>query len=397
LFHYGYGDDVPSLSLIVITKNEEASIARCLSSLDFADDIVVVDSGSTDRTVELARAHGAHVVSTTDWPGFGPQKSRALNLARGDWVFSLDADEWIDASFIAQIKTAIADPNAPSAYETPRRSRFCGQIIRHGGWSPDYVVRLFQRGRARFSDDLVHEGLIVDGPIRRLKVRIEHDCITSWADAEDKIKSYSVTAAQQLAARGFRGSPLKASLHGWTAFLKAYVYRAGFLDGAAGWGVAEYNRRYADAKWRRLAEYSQGNVWPGLPWNLREWSDKSSPPTTDTVPLDWVRALSSWKYAKLTASIYWRRSRTKLPRHFRCDCGARHTWNLSEHQHWDKIQTVTCHDCGDIYRTLQNTVVRIIPNPLHRCLISDRDRNGIADGHPFSVQVREDVQQDGVA
>jgi hypothetical protein len=259
------------------------------------------------------------------------------------------------------------------------------------------VVRLFQRGRARFSDDLVHEGLIVDGPIRRLKVRIEHDCITSWADAEDKIKSYSVTAAQQLAARGFRGSPLKASLHGWTAFLKAYVYRAGFLDGAAGWGVAEYNRRYADAKWRRLAEYSQGNVWPGLPWNLREWSDKSSPPTTDTVPLDWVRALSSWKYAKLTASIYWRRSRTKLPRHFRCDCGARHTWNLSEHQHLDKIQTVTCHDCGDIYRTLQNTVVRIIPNPLHRCLISDRDRNGIADGHPFSVQVREDVQQDGAA
>jgi glycosyltransferase involved in cell wall biosynthesis len=251
-------NDVPSLSLIVITKNEEEAIGRCLSSLNCVDDIVVVDSGSTDRTVEIARAHGAHVVSTTDWPGFGPQKSRALNLARGDWVISLDADEWVDASFIAQIKKAIAEPNAPDAYQTPRRSRFCGKIIRHGGWSPDYVVRLFRRGRARFSNDLVHEGLIVDGLIRRLNVRIEHDCITSWADAEDKIQRYSIVAAQQLAARGFRGSDFKASLHGWTAFLKAYVYRAGFLDGAAGWGVAEYNRRYADAKWRRLAEYSRG-------------------------------------------------------------------------------------------------------------------------------------------
>jgi hypothetical protein len=105
---------------------------------------------------------------------------------------SLDADEWIDASFIPQIKNAIADPNAPNAYETPRRSRFCGRIIRHGGWSPDYVVRLFRRGRARYSEDLVHERVIVDGLIRRLNVRIEHDTITSWADAEDKIKRYSV-------------------------------------------------------------------------------------------------------------------------------------------------------------------------------------------------------------
>jgi glycosyltransferase involved in cell wall biosynthesis len=248
------------LSLVVITKNEEASIARCLGSVSFADDIVVVDSCSTDRTVEIARAHGANVVSTTDWPGFGAQKARALDLARGDWVFSLDADEWIEQSFIAAIKQAIADPNAPDAYRMPRRSRFCGKIIRHGSWSSDRVVRLFRRGRARFSDDLVHEGLIVDGPIKRLDIRIEHDSITSLADAEDKIERYSIAAAQQLAARGARGSALKASLRGWAAFLKSYVFRAGFLDGAAGFGVAEYNRRYTDAKWRRLAQYSQGKM-----------------------------------------------------------------------------------------------------------------------------------------
>jgi hypothetical protein len=98
---------------------------------------------------------------------------------------------------------------------------------------------------------------MVDGPVTRLNVLIDHDSIASWADAEDKIERYSMAAAQQLAARGVRGSPLKASLRGWAAFLKAYVYRAGFLDGAAGWDVAEYNRRHADAKWRRLAEYSR--------------------------------------------------------------------------------------------------------------------------------------------
>ncbi len=254
--------DTTGLSLIVITRNEEASIGRCLDSLNFADEKIVVDSGSTDRTLEIASAHGARVVSTTDWPGFGPQKSRALDLARGDWVISLDADEWIEPGFIAVIKNAISDTNAPAAYRMSRRSRFNGQIIRHSGWSPDYVVRLFRRGRARFSDDLVHERLIVDGPIARLDMRIEHDSITSWADAEDKIERYSAAAARQLAARGVRGSPLKATLRGWAAFLKTYIYRGGFLDGAAGWDIAQYNRLYTDAKWRRLAEYSRGNVQP---------------------------------------------------------------------------------------------------------------------------------------
>jgi hypothetical protein len=108
-------------------------------------------------------------------------------------------------------------------------------------------------------------------------------------------------------------------------------------------------------------------------------------PVNDLVALDPVRGLSSWNYARLTLSVYWRRFRKKLPRHFRCDCGARYVWSLHEHQHWDQIQTITCHECGDIYLTLQNTIVRIIPNPLHRSMISDR---GIADGHPFSALAR---------
>ena len=246
---------MPSLSLIVITKNEEHCIARCLRSVG-ADEVIVVDSGSTDRTVEIARASGARVVVTSDWPGYGPQKNRALELARGDWVLSLDADEWIEPEFSAKIRSAINAPDAPAAYQMRRRSRFCGKAMRFGGWSSDYIVRLFQRGQACFSDDLVHESLVVDGPIKRIDIAIEHDSIESWSDAQDKIDRYSRAAAQQMIARGRRATPFAAPLHGLAAFLKVYVLRLGFLDGAAGWGVAKYNREYSAAKWRRLAEYS---------------------------------------------------------------------------------------------------------------------------------------------
>lgn len=245
---------MPSLSLIVITKNEEAAIARCLGSVAFADEIIVVDSGSTDRTVEIARGLGARVTVTPDWPGFGAQKNRALELAHGDWVLSLDADEWIDPQFIARIRQATADPAAPDAYRTSRRSRFCGHVVNHCGWSPDYVVRLFRRGRARFSDDLVHEHLVVDGATGKLDIRIDHDSIESWTDAEDKIERYSTAAARQMVSRGRNGSVPQALLHGWGAFFKTYVLRAGFLDGATGWQVARYNRLYTEAKWRRAAE-----------------------------------------------------------------------------------------------------------------------------------------------
>lgn len=247
----------PRLSLIVITKNEEAAIARCLGSVSLADEIIVIDSGSTDATVEIAKSFGAEVIVTTDWPGFGPQKARALERARGGWVLSLDADEWLDAEAIEPLKAAIAAGDAPAAYRMSRRSRFCGSVIRHSGWSPDYVTRLFRRGQARFSDDLVHERLIVDGDVRTASFRIEHDSITSRADAEDKIVRYSTAAAQQMFTRGRRAGALQAPLHGWAAFLKTFILRAGFLDGAAGWDVADYNRRYAYEKWRRLAELSR--------------------------------------------------------------------------------------------------------------------------------------------
>lgn len=250
---------MPRLSLIVITKNEEAAIARCLRSANFADEIVVVDHDSTDKTAEIARALGARVSVTPDWPGFGQQKNRALGHASGDWVLSLDADEWIEPVLADEIRAAIARADAADGYEIPRRSRFCGKIVRHGDWRGDRVLRLFRRGRGRFSDDKVHERVIVEGRLARLSSPLEHDSITDAADAADKIDRYATAAAAQLKAEGKTSSAAKAALRGWTAFLRSYVFRLGFLDGRTGLRVADYNRRYTYEKWARLAKLSRGS------------------------------------------------------------------------------------------------------------------------------------------
>ena len=138
----------------MITKNEEANIGPCLDGLAFCDERIVVDSGSTDRTIALAQQKGARVF-THDWQGFGKQKNVALSLASGDWVLSVDADERVSPALAREIEHAVADGRA-DGYEIPRLSSFVGREMRHSGWFPDYVLRLFRRGKARFSDDLVH-------------------------------------------------------------------------------------------------------------------------------------------------------------------------------------------------------------------------------------------------
>ena len=198
----------------MITCNEQTTLRRCIDSVRFADEIVVVDNGSTDGTVTLARSLGAKVIETADWPGFGAQKNRALAAASGDWVFSLDADEWIEAPLASEIQAVIADPNAADGYEIPRCSRFCGRIVRHCGWSPDYVLRLFRRTQGRFSDDLVHEKVILDGSLGRLKHSIQHESITDAADALDKVERYAAAAADMLIARGRKASRLTAIARG---------------------------------------------------------------------------------------------------------------------------------------------------------------------------------------
>jgi len=227
-----------SLSVIVITKNEEAAIRRCLDSVRWADEIVVVDSGSTDRTVDICRELGARVAETPDWPGFGRQKNRALDLATGDWVLSIDADEWVPPSLAQEIRAAIADPGDRVGFELPRLSTFCGRFIRHSGWWPDYLPRLFRRDCGRFSDDLVHERLLLAGPIGRLRAELLHETLSTLEELLAKINEYSTAGATMLHAQGRNASLTKAVLRASWAFLRTYVFRAGFLDGREGFMLA---------------------------------------------------------------------------------------------------------------------------------------------------------------
>ena len=227
------------LSVILIAMTEEASIARTLRSVAFADEIVVVDSGSSDRTVEIARELGAKVTVTDDWPGFGPQKNRALDLATGDWVLSLDADEWLTAESAEEIRRAVGEGAAGvAAFRLPRRSSFCGRFMRHSGWWPDYVVRLFRRGSARFSDDTVHEHVIVEGNTGTLREPIMHETFVDLDDMLGKMNSYSTLAAKRLRQDGKSAGLAQAVLRALWAFIRTYFLRAGFLDGREGFMLA---------------------------------------------------------------------------------------------------------------------------------------------------------------
>ncbi len=219
------------LSAIIIAKNEAGNIADCLDSVAFCDERIVVDGGSDDGTVALAEAKGARVVSSQKWNGYGPQKNFALSLAGGDWVLSLDADERVSAALAREIQQTIPDAYA-DGYKMSRLSSFCGRQMRHSGWYPDYVLRLFRRGKARFSDDIVHERVICDGPVARLTAPLLHSPMARLEEALAKLDRYSTAGA---AKRISSGSGLVPGLF---AFFRAYVLRAGFLDGREGFLLA---------------------------------------------------------------------------------------------------------------------------------------------------------------
>lgn len=222
-----------NLSVIIITKNEAQNIGDCLASVAFATERIIVDSGSTDATVAIARAAGATVIETADWPGFGPQKSRALAAATGDWVLSLDADERISAALQQEILAAIASPQH-DAYEMPRLSSFCGRFIRHGGWYPDRILRLFKRGTAHFTDDLVHEHIVAGSTVGRLSTPLIHYSYRNDEDCLRKLAQYSSLGAQQAFAAGKRSGFAGVLAHATAAFLRCYLFKRGFLDGSAG-------------------------------------------------------------------------------------------------------------------------------------------------------------------
>ena len=228
------------VSAIIITKNAGTMIRRCIDSVAWADETIVVDSGSTDDTAEICCEMGVNFSVTSDFPGFGPQKNRALDLATGDWVVSIDADEWITPELRDEMRAAMAKPTA-AAYAVPRRSSFCGRYMKHSGWWPDHVIRLFRRDAARFSDDRAHERLLVEGVTRKLKQPLMHEAISNMDQMLGKMNLYSTASARMLHERGRQASLATAVFHGSWAFFRTYILRLGFLDGREGFILAVAN------------------------------------------------------------------------------------------------------------------------------------------------------------
>lgn len=229
------------LSVTLITRNEAENIRACLESVAWADEIIVVDSVSTDETVAIAREFTPHVYNH-DWPGFGAQKNRALGYAVHEWVFSIDADERVTPELRAAIEAVLRnEKNACAGYRVSRLSSYCGRFMHHSGWHPDYLVRLFRRDAAHFSDDLVHERLLVEGQIGQLDGELLHYAFDNLEEVLHKVNSYSSAGAAMMQQRGRNASLSGAVLRGLWSFLRTYILRGGFLDGREGFMLAVSN------------------------------------------------------------------------------------------------------------------------------------------------------------
>jgi glycosyltransferase involved in cell wall biosynthesis len=246
------------ISTVLIVCNEASNLEACVGSVAWADECVVVEHGSTDNTLEIASALGVAVLQTPDWPGFGVQKNRAIDAATGDWILSIDADERVTPELALEIADALEKAGATSqrvAFEIPRLTQFCGVWIRHCGWTPDYVLRLFKHGEARFSNDLVHEKLRLmrpDTAVVRLKNPLLHYSYPTPEHYWRKLQRYSQDWARERHARGQTATMPRAALAALAAFFRSYVFRLGFLDGAMGFAVCTMQAQSAFGKYFEL-------------------------------------------------------------------------------------------------------------------------------------------------
>ncbi len=243
------------LSAVVITLNESAAIEACLRSLAFADEILVIDSGSTDETVAMAQAQGARVIHQ-EWLGYGAQKQLGVERAQHDWILSIDADERISEALQARIEHTLRQPTA-QAYAMARCNRFMGRWLRHGEGYPDYSLRLFHRTHARWSEDAVHEKVVTQGTVARIDGDLLHESEEGIEDYLVKQNHYTCLQARALFERGKRVGVMKLLFSPLLRFIKFYVFRLGFLDGLPGLVHISIGCMNSYMKYAKLIEYQR--------------------------------------------------------------------------------------------------------------------------------------------
>lgn len=238
------------ISVAIITLNAAPELDRCLASVAFADEVVVLDQHSGDNTAEICQRHGASL-HQTEWLGFGPTKDRAVSLCRNSWILSIDSDEEVTPELRAAIE-ALPDQPAEAAFAVNRMSRFLGQWIRHCGWHPEFVVRLFDRQQGGFNDLPVHESVETSGPVGRLPGLLHHYTYETMEQYIEKLNRYTTLAAEERFARGDRSSLWNAVLRSQAAFWRMWVLQAGLRDGWRGYVLCLSSSFYVLSKYTKL-------------------------------------------------------------------------------------------------------------------------------------------------
>jgi glycosyltransferase involved in cell wall biosynthesis len=244
---------VPKLSVTVITRNEAHRVADALQSVSWADERIVVDSGSTDDTVAIARAH-ADRVETREWTGYAVQKNFAASLASHDWILSIDADERVGVALGDEIRELLKTEPSAKGYRIPRVTNYLGQWIRSTDWWPDWQLRLYDRRAGEWSRAQVHESVRVRGAVSHLRGELMHHPYADVADHLATINDYTSVAARELYDRGRRSGPLRIIVHTKLAFLRNFVLRGGFRQGSTGLIVSMLNSYYVMVKFTKLWE-----------------------------------------------------------------------------------------------------------------------------------------------
>jgi glycosyltransferase involved in cell wall biosynthesis len=252
---------VPPLSATIITHNEARNIARAIRSLACADEIIVIDSDSSDQTAGIAESLGPRVIVHA-FEGFAAQKNFATAQARHDWILSLDADEELDARAQQAVMEWKASSPQVAGYRWARCARYLGRWIRHSGWYPDYKLRLFDRRRGRWEGAYVHESVVVDGPVATMPGEIRHYTCDSLEEHRERIEFYTDLAAREMFDRGQRAPLLTQSVMPSWVFLQTYLFRAGLLDGRQGFLIARMAARYVARKFEKLNRLHQGAETP---------------------------------------------------------------------------------------------------------------------------------------